>query len=500
MLEAVAAHAVGADAFAVSIERTTAGFRLLVRPTRPLLAVAVAPPAPPPTRSRPPSTAPRASAAPTSPAPAPASPAPAPASTATATALVAAIEHATARRASDLLLSCGLPPRARIDGDLVELDDDAPDDDELLALVLAASVARAIPGGAYPKVVDLALRKLAFDMPDRPDTPIELFETGRAPTPVLVHFPPVRAAAAEALGETFATLEASTRFRKRVAMTYQAAGSGTTSRRDVDPYGLVYREGAWYLVGWCHLRREIRSFRIDRIHEAAMAPKPKSPDFERPPGFDAAMESAEKKLLAALGKDAPEAETLATGTVVAEPDHVTGGHLRRLVTAARRHVTVEIDYVSASRHQAAHRRIDPYGIVHHAGEWYVVGHCHTRGDVRTFRIDRIAALTDTSERFKPPADFDLAAYRRERLYVPSADAVTVRVHLDPLAVTRVGANWPDGEVTMGDDRSAEILIDCEGFEWVTGWVLGLGRHAWIVGPDDARAAMRERIARVRAAL
>ena len=53
---------------------------------------------------------------------------------------------------------------------------------------------------------------------------------------------------------------------------------------------------------------------------------------------------------------------------------------------------------------------------------------------------------------------------------------------------------------IDNDGSAEILIDCEGFEWVTGWVLGLGRHAWIVGPDDARAAMRERIARVRAAL
>lgn len=160
--------------------------------------------------------------------------------------------------------------------------------DEVSALVLAASVARAIPGGAYPKVVDLALRKLAFDMPEASDTPTELFATGRAPvpSPVLVHFPASQLASAEELGEIFATLEASTRFRKRVTMTYQAAGNGNTSRREVDPYGLVYRESAWYLVGWCHLRTEIRSFRVDRIHDATMAPKPKSPDFERPAGFD----------------------------------------------------------------------------------------------------------------------------------------------------------------------------------------------------------------------
>ncbi len=155
--------------------------------------------------------------------------------------------------------------------------------DEVSALVLAASVARAIPGGTYPKIVDLALRKLAFDLPDSPDTPSELFATGRAP--VLVHFPE-RQTTTAVLGDNFATLEGATRFRKRVTMSYQAAGTGETSRRDVDPYGLVYRESAWYLVGWCHLRREIRSFRVDRIGEAAMAPKPKSPDFERPPGFD----------------------------------------------------------------------------------------------------------------------------------------------------------------------------------------------------------------------
>jgi predicted DNA-binding transcriptional regulator YafY len=156
--------------------------------------------------------------------------------------------------------------------------------DEVSALVLAASVARAIPGGTYPKIVDLALRKLAFDLPDSPDTPSELFATGRSP--VLVHFPERAAATSEQLGDHFATLEAATRFRKRVTMTYQAAGSGQTSRRDVDPYGLVYRESAWYLVGWCHLRHEVRSFRVDRIGEAIMAPKPKSPDFERPAGFD----------------------------------------------------------------------------------------------------------------------------------------------------------------------------------------------------------------------
>ena len=216
--------------------------------------------------------------------------------------------------------------------------------------------------------------------------------------------------------------------------------------------------------------------------------------------FDQAMQSAEKKLLTALGRDANEAQSLATSTVVAEPDAAVATHLRTLVTAAKKRERVRLTYASASRHQAESRPVDPYGIVHHAGEWYVVGFCHKRGDVRTFRIDRIASLELTGERFERPANFDLEAYRRERLYVPSADAVAVRIELDPLAVTRIGANWPVGEVTPRDDGSAELLIDCEGFEWVTGWVLALGRHARIIGPAEARTAMRERITRLRADL
>lgn len=159
--------------------------------------------------------------------------------------------------------------------------------DEISALVLAGSVARAIPGGIYPKIVDLAIKKLVFDMPELSDTPME-FPARRpvAPGPVLVHFPEQRAPRAQALGEHFATLEQATRLRKRVRLTYQTAATGFTSQRDVDPYALALRDGAWIAIGYCHVRREIRSFRVDRVLEAVMAPKPKSPDFERPADFN----------------------------------------------------------------------------------------------------------------------------------------------------------------------------------------------------------------------
>jgi predicted DNA-binding transcriptional regulator YafY len=158
--------------------------------------------------------------------------------------------------------------------------------DEIGALVLAGSVARAAPGTTYAEAVDLALKKLAFDVPPGADSPgaAEAPGSRRVPEPVLVHYPSPQGAAE--LAERLAELEQAIRNRKRVTFGYTSAQEGAATRRDVDPYGLVYRQGAWLLVGHCHLRKGVRTFRLDRVTELAVAPKPRSPDFERPEGFD----------------------------------------------------------------------------------------------------------------------------------------------------------------------------------------------------------------------
>jgi predicted DNA-binding transcriptional regulator YafY len=75
--------------------------------------------------------------------------------------------------------------------------------------------------------------------------------------------------------------------------------------RTVDPWGLLLRDGFWYLVGFDHGRGEQRTFRIDRIDGEVVA----RPDahFERPDGFDprAALPSDPKDIGA--GPDGPVA-------------------------------------------------------------------------------------------------------------------------------------------------------------------------------------------------
>jgi predicted DNA-binding transcriptional regulator YafY len=78
------------------------------------------------------------------------------------------------------------------------------------------------------------------------------------------------------------TLSAAAQSRQRVHLHYRS-GEQQDTARDFDPYGLVWRGGRWYAVGHCHLRRDVRSFRLDRVIDVDPLPA----NFGRPEGFDA---------------------------------------------------------------------------------------------------------------------------------------------------------------------------------------------------------------------
>ena len=52
-----------------------------------------------------------------------------------------------------------------------------------------------------------------------------------------------------------------------ISIIYYSLSRDETSKREVDPYSIFYKNGAAYLVGYCHMRDDIRLFRIDRIKE-----------------------------------------------------------------------------------------------------------------------------------------------------------------------------------------------------------------------------------------
>lgn len=138
-----------------------------------------------------------------------------------------------------------------IDRERYELTDLDLDDDEMRSLQVAMAATR--PGS---ETAQEALWKLGAGLADQrgPVTAI---------VPDVASLPMLREAVAS---------------RAAVEFTYRDID------RVVDPWGLLLRDGFWYLIGFDHQRADRRTYRIDRIEGEVRADAPDA--FVRPDDFD----------------------------------------------------------------------------------------------------------------------------------------------------------------------------------------------------------------------
>jgi predicted DNA-binding transcriptional regulator YafY len=150
-------------------------------------------------------------------------------------------------------------------------------DDEALAVVLGLLAARRIGLTMDVTATEGALAKIERVLP------AGLCAQVQAVSGVLTL--DLRSTADAPATDVVVTISMAAQESRRVHLKYRAGhpDAPTDSERDVDPYGVVFRTGRWYCVGYCHLRQEPRMFRLDRVLEASLL----DISFVRPPGFDA---------------------------------------------------------------------------------------------------------------------------------------------------------------------------------------------------------------------
>ena len=69
--------------------------------------------------------------------------------------------------------------------------------------------------------------------------------------------------------------------RKQVHLSYYAFNTDEMTNRQFDPYLLEVYDGCWHVVGFCHLRGQIRDFRVSRIKAMEMT----KTAFHKPENF-----------------------------------------------------------------------------------------------------------------------------------------------------------------------------------------------------------------------
>ena len=152
-----------------------------------------------------------------------------------------------------------------------------------------------------------------------------------------------------------------------------------------------------------------------------------------------------------------------------------------------------------SRSGEKDRTLDPYGLVHRRGSWYLSGFDHLTGEVRSFRLDRISGemrLVDPTHLgpdFEPPAEFKATSLELPP-FVQGEKAVLARVRFAASAAWWVQRAYPWLKSEPQEDGAtvAEIgVTDSHGF---VSWILGFGEGAEILAPRELRNAAGERLA------
>lgn len=161
---------------------------------------------------------------------------------------------------------------------LVELNDD-----EILALKLAAQIARntltstplgrPLEEGLHRLLESLGSASISFDS----EAQSHHWHFGDAPSRALN-------------GEVFDLIRRAAENCQSLLIDYYSAGSETShTGRKIDPYCITMRGGSWLVIAWCHLRSAIREFSMNDVVNARLCDPFTDPNpyFSRRDNFDA---------------------------------------------------------------------------------------------------------------------------------------------------------------------------------------------------------------------
>ncbi|MGW4877506.1 helix-turn-helix transcriptional regulator [Streptomyces sp. NPDC004262] len=152
------------------------------------------------------------------------------------------------------------------------------------------------------------------------------------------------------------------------------------------------------------------------------------------------------------------------------------------------------------------RTLHAYGIVAHAGRWYVTGRDAGIGEDRTLRLDRIADARTLPGSFEAPAGpgpaervltgFAAAPYRHEVILRVHGTPEQVRARL-PVTVASIEEHRPAADLDLTAERWLRVALRAERLDWLPAVLAALDRPFVVERPEELRGlvtALADRLA------
>jgi proteasome accessory factor BC len=204
----------------------------------------------------------------------------------------------------------------------------------------------------------------------------------------------------------------------------------------------------------------------------------------------------------ALGRPAL-ADEAPSGTAVRvemrDPDYSPEmpGRLAKLETAISKQRTVKFSYRAMTSGKLGERTLNPYGLLHDRGVWYVIGDDLDRAAMRTFRVSRIRGdirfATRRERDFRVPAEFDADVFRGRAAWQFGEPVGEARIEVRPET-----AWWVERAFgRSGRLEDGVFITEYASLPLLASWLLRQDGRAVPVSPPDLRREVADSLRRVR---
>ncbi len=154
---------------------------------------------------------------------------------------------------------------------------------------------------------------------------------------------------------------------------------------------------------------------------------------------------------------------------------------------------VTILYDAKGKGTPASYEVEPYTLLFYKGGLYLLGYAVNRRALRTFAVERIAAVDVGRERFEIPEDFRPEEQLQSAFGIVDEAPLTVRVRFAPAIAHAIRDRvWhPSQHLEAEEDGSVVLTFTAGGRMEIVAWLLSYGRHAELLEPAELRAEVAQ---------
>lgn len=216
-----------------------------------------------------------------------------------------------------------------------------------------------------------------------------------------------------------------------------------------------------------------------------------------PPGFDTAYD----KVMATNRKEKSQqnniigdiAGIIQMGTPAYRKE--SPNFLQPIIQAILEQKTINTIYHTQSRNETTERKIDPYYLIPRDQRFYLIGYCHTKHEIRTFRISRFLKVDLTSQNFNKEG-FNIKKHLKNTWSIEQGEKnITFKVRFNSDIARYIKEEELFVQPRMKDQKDGSMIFEVtvnNEKEFIR-WILQYGSAAEIIEPKSVRETLKNQL-------